>query len=293
MESASKLLDLLGDSAEVGIKMRDYHARAACLGGKMSSHAMSVFRKSPFCFKAHKQSDKQEPTAAMILGSMFHKVVLEFDDFNNDFMTDLNAPVNPTTGKSYGRTSQKFIDWKSQIESTGKEVVTAEEFDTAVKMAQSIWSRPDLMTHIHGGMAELTVSTEVLGVECQIRPDYLKLSRNAFGDEILVAADLKKTRGLEFFCYDASSHHKFEYQYQLAFYRLVLSKVTGFPFERIYQPLIACEEGPYYQCGEFYFDERRDLTPATNEIKASLVSYRNALEKDNWPTGYEQPTLIR
>lgn len=291
MENEERLVELLGAFAEYDISMVDYHKRAATLGSNLSSHALSTFRDSPSCFEYHKTVAFKKKTKDMIIGSVFHKLRTEPDDFMTEYMVDSNAPVNEKTGKCYGRESIKFKDWSSQIKQTGREIITEDEFQDGLMMSKAVGARPDLMCMLSGGFAELTITAEIHGVTCQIRPDYIKLEQDVSGRISIVMPDLKKCADIQWFYYDA--YKKWEYQYQLAFYRMILMKATGLEANQIYQPLIACEQKPYYRCGEFFFDERKDMIPATNMNSKLIKEYKKCLETNTWPTGYEQRTLIR
>ena len=84
---------------------------------RLSYSALSAFGKSPNHLLRY-WSKKFEPTSAMMLGSLIHKIILEPDDFDNDYAV--------FEGTRRGKVWEGF-----KTENEGKELVTIKEYDIA------------------------------------------------------------------------------------------------------------------------------------------------------------------
>lgn len=124
--------------------MDDYYKVKA-----LSNSSLSVLAESPEAFRARFVDDPptmtQEETDAMRLGSAVHMLTLEPERFDERYAV-LDGPINPSTGKPYGRDTKKFADWlASAQESEPRQIIIASEFADSMAIARSFQKHPDIL----------------------------------------------------------------------------------------------------------------------------------------------------
>ncbi len=180
------------------------------------------------------EDNPQEPTEDLIIGSAWHKLVLEPKTFDKEFAV---LPVNIDR-----RTKQGKADYDAFMQSAdGKQVLTQEQFDTISAMKSVVMSNKYAVALLQGkheksmyGMDELTAEN------IKTRPDCYRM----VGDR-LVITDLKSCRSAvyEDFCRDVT---KYAYDLQAYMYCYNASKVLNIPFENIDFIFIAVEKKEPY-----------------------------------------------
>jgi len=199
---------------------QDYHNKTEYL----SKSLLDLIHKSPAHFQAYITGEKQQPTSAMIFGSLVHSVV-----FNED-----NFAVMPNVDR---RTKEgKAIYEQFLSESAGKEIiVTAEQLKTALQIKAAVMNHPKAAALLRQGIAETPVFGELNGVQVKIKPDF-------YNTEFNYIVDLKTTQCAapdEF----SKSVANYRYHVQAPFYTDVLkstgAKVDGFMF------IAVDKESPY------------------------------------------------
>ena len=124
----------------------DYYAIKA-----VSNSMLSMLKRSPWTFyKTYVTQDpaekmESEETDAMRLGSAVHMLALEPEKFGLEYLV-LDGPINPTTGKPYGRDTKKFEAWleASAILGEGRTILVREEFAEGLAIAKSFQSHPEI-----------------------------------------------------------------------------------------------------------------------------------------------------
>ena len=122
----------------------DYHSIPA-----LSNSSLSVLKRSPSEFYARFIADpptmQQEETDAMRLGSAVHMLALEPERFDDRYAI-VEGPINPTTGKPYGRDSKKFQVWLDQeMMQQTRQVLISDEFDESLKIAKAFQSHDEIL----------------------------------------------------------------------------------------------------------------------------------------------------
>ncbi len=251
---------------------QEYHAKS---GVHLSSHRLADFRRCPLLY--HKKimgefvEDPSRP--AYVLGRAVHTLVLEGRDrFLQEFA--LCGPINPSTGKPYGRNTNAWGAWARTI---GKEVLSDAQFEDAKAMRDSVHSHRLASGLLSGGVPEGVVRAEYCDHPCQIRMDWFDPHQGII--------DLKTCDDLTYFEADA---RRYGYAHQLAFYRAVLAQVIG-----LWMPvhLIAVEKRTPHRCGVWRV-EAQALSIAQQENEAAIGRLKRCLETDTWPTGYEELRLF-
>lgn len=217
---------------EPGIKRlsnREYHDAA----GISSTDLKMVFFNTP----AHWWYSKEHPVEAKPawnLGTAVHTLVIEPD------LTDSTVAVAPKVDR---RTKAGKLDWQAfELASVGKTIVTAEQWDDARRMADSVLTHPVAREAFTGGVGEASVFAKRQGVMVKARPDYWSGA---------LLTDLKTTRSAspDAFQRQAAS---LGYHIQAAHYLRVCSEfgdATSFLF-------VAVESAPPYAVACYQPDEQ-------------------------------------
>ena len=249
----------------------EYHAKRNQF---LSSHMLADFRKCPeFFHKKETGAIMDEDRPAYVIGRAAHTLTLEgIEKFNAEYT--VGEPVNPNTGKPYGKNTQAYQSW---LETQEKPVISSSDFDFIKRLQIAVWLHNGAAKLLQDGVAEGVVRTEYRGMPCQIRMDFFN---SEFG-----IIDLKTCDNLDYFEFDA---RRFQYLHQAAFYRAVLREAsgTGYPFH-----LIAVEKHEPFRCGVWRIsDESLDLAEVENT--AAIGRLKHCRTENLWPTGYEETRLL-
>ncbi|MFW1676414.1 PD-(D/E)XK nuclease-like domain-containing protein [Pontibacter sp. JAM-7] len=173
MNAPANPFDIQQDKTGVfpGIPNADYHA-----GEGLSSSALKLLLKSPLHYK-HQYIDgnRTESTAAMLMGSLVHTMVLEPDELEHDYLI---IDASTRTTKAY----------KEAAEFAGNRTpVLLTELDSAAEIANAVLAHPTAANLLRGSQNEHSVYwMERDGLLCKCRPDIWR-------PDIGVVADLKTT----------------------------------------------------------------------------------------------------
>lgn len=179
------------------------------------------------------EDNPTEPSDDMVLGSAFHKIVLEPETFGDEFVVMPKVDGRSTQGKLL----------KKQFEETkgNRQVITQDQYDTICGMRDSIMSNPYARKLINGNIEQSMYFTDDLTkVECKCRPDVWR----KVADRVVIT-DLKSAKSVmpNDFMRDCVKYH---YDLQTAMYRDGASKVLGVPKDNIDFVFIAVEKKPPY-----------------------------------------------
>jgi hypothetical protein len=242
----------------------------------ISSHQLSEFRKCPAAFYARMMAGDPPgaDSPAFAFGRAFHALVLEGQNgFDRDFV--VGGPVNPSTGKPYGRDTQKYADWLA-TQGT-KTCIQKDDADVILKMRDSILAHEHAQRLVHGSIAECVIRVpNYCGWPCQGRIDGIA---RGFPDAIF---DVKTCANLDWFEDDA---RRFGYANQLAFYQH-LHMTLGCNETLVFPYLIAVEKQEPYRCGVWQIS-RETFVRATVENENSLRMMRECTSANKWPTNFE------
>lgn len=234
----------------------EYHARA-----EISKSDLDLLAKSPYLLKLKKDGlYKSEATPSLILGSAVHKLVLEPNDFINEFAIEPNCDKRTKDGKAE---FERF-----QNENQGKTIIKADEYAKADLIAKSVLEMQGTANFLKDGKAEQSYFSEIDGVKVKCRPDF-------YNENLGLIIDLKTTS-------DASpngftkSIANFNYHIQTAFYSDVLrslgKKVNKFLF-------IAVETKEPYLVGFYELDEVA-IEKGREKYKELLSLWKWCIEND-------------
>lgn len=243
----------------------EYHARA-----EISKSDLDLLAKSPYLLKLKKDGKYQsEATPSQILGSAVHKLLLERNDFINEFAIEPNIDKRTKDGKAE---YNEFLAKNSH-----KIIIKADEFEKADLIARSVLEMQGTANFLKDGKAEQSYFGEIDGVKVKCRPDF-------YNENLGLIIDLKTTS-------DASpngflkSVANFNYDMQVAFYSDILQslgkKVNSFLF-------IAVETKEPYLVSFYEIKPNTNIYQSGRELYQKLLKkWRWCLEKDFYPS-YEK-----
>lgn len=244
----------------------EYHAAPA-----ISKSDLDLINRSPAYYKFVKENSKEQ-TAAMLLGSVFHKLVLEPESFAAEYAVCPAADRRTKVGRE---TYQAFADSLHD----GVEAITDDIYKTAQAMAESVKKHPIAARLLHGGQAETSYFWEENGVRCKCRPDYLRT-------DIKCIIDLKTTQNASPDSFIKSAYD-YRYHVQSAWYLRGL-KACGIDVENFI--FIAVEkDAPYAVCAYAADDLMFQL--GEQEAMENLKVYAECQNTGIW-YGYEKEPEI-
>lgn len=109
----------------------------------------------------------KESTPAMMLGTISHCAILEPDEFYKRYVVD------PKMSKRSNADKEAWKKWQEDNE--GRTVITAEQFEKAMGMAESVRNHPKAISLLTGGKAEQAFfwTDEKTGELCKCKADYV------------------------------------------------------------------------------------------------------------------------
>ena len=238
---------------------KQYHGMVEYL----SKSSLDQLHKSPAHFQAYIQGEKKEPTSAMNFGSLVHSVLFDQDDY----------AIMPSCDR---RTKEGKMLYEAFLEiAEGKElIVTSEQHEQALLIAQSVAKHPKAAALLSEGVAEIPVFGQLGGMPAKCKPDFYNTKFN-------VLIDLKTTNDAsptEF----AKSVWNFRYHVQAAMY-MDLTNAKRFFF-------IAVEKEAPFNCEIYELDEE-SIAIGRAEYLADIETYKKCLKTDNWH-GYTEEAAI-
>lgn len=251
----------------------DYHA-AAANGKYMSSGMLKEFRLCPAHYRdlVQGQAERRESEAFRI-GRAVHKLILEGEDsFRASYA--VGGPVNERTGRSFGAGTKAFEEWLAENGLDRRDALTSVEADAVRRMQTAAKAHPEISRLFSSGWPELSARTEIEGVPCQIRLDWLRPDG--------MAVDVKTVEDIGRFEGDA---RRFGYLYQFAFYHDGAKSAGAGDLEMV---AVVLEKKAPFRAGVWKFP-LETLEPYIIQNRRSLAAFRRCRESGGWPTGYESP----
>ena len=248
-----------------------YHAKAK---DNLSSHQLIDFIRCPYHYMKKRNGLIQESESQVfLLGRAAHSLVLEGrDKYESEFA--IGGPINPTTGRPFGNTTKKFLEWQ---ELQQKPVLTFEQSETVEAMNAAVRMNQYAAELLKTGCAEGVVRTNYCGLPSQIRLDWFNPDYGII--------DLKTCDDLTWFESDA---RRFRYQNQMAFYQCVLDAAIG---QLVPVYVIAVEKKEPFRCGVWQVTSET-LLMARAENEAAIERLKESKASDHWPTGYEEMRML-
>lgn len=195
-------------------------------------------RESPQKFKYYKENPP-EPTPALLFGQVFHKMLLEPDTFNDEFVVAPDANRRTKEGKQI---------WDAFVaDHENQTIITAEMFARAKEMCESVKREP-LAVKLLNGAAEVPFfwTDEMTGEACKCRVDVLNTE---YRQPIIVDAKTTADASTESFIRSAINYG---YDFQAAMYSEGVEKNIG---KKPLFVFIAVEKDPPFSVNILQADE--------------------------------------
>lgn len=182
---------------------KDYHARP-----EISKSDLDLLAKSPYHYK-HKDEFERKDSAALVLGSAVHKLILEPVDFYNEFRIEPDVDKRTKEGKA------AYNEFLANL--SGKTAIGGDTYDTVEQIANAVNSMRETALFLRDGLAEQSYFSEIDGVAVKCRPDF-------FNENLGLCIDLKTTSDASPMGF-ARSVASFNYHVQAAFYSDILKSL--------------------------------------------------------------------
>ncbi len=243
---------------------RDYHGDKTAL----SKSRLMNMAKSPAFFK-WSEDNPEERSEDLVIGSAFHKLLLEKDGFADEFaVLPMNIDRRTKAGKEM---YSQFID-KNQ----GKDIISQADFEMIWDMCESVVSNKYSAKLLKGYHEQsMYFVDELTNVQCKVRPDCYKI----VGDRVIIT-DFKSCKSAiaEDFMRDIV---KYGYDLQAYMYRFGVSKTLNIPIENVSFVFVPVEKkAPYlnaiYEATQDIFDRGEML------FRKYIGMYKECKDTNNW-----------
>lgn len=243
---------------------RDYHSDLSAI----SKSRLALMSVCPQYFKWC-EDNPQEPSGDLIIGSAFHKLLLEKDDFTNEFAV---LPTDIDRRTKIGK--EMYAQFLQDNE--GKDLIAQLDFEMIWDMCESVLSNKYASQLLKGKHEQSMYFTdEFTGIQCKIRPDTYKV----IGDKVIIT-DFKscKSAVAEDFMRDMIKYH---YDLQAYMYRLGVSIVLGVPIENVSFVFVAVEKKPPYLMA--MYEVTQDIFDRGEMLFRKYIGmYKECNETNNW-----------
>lgn len=189
--------------------------------------------------------------------------------------------------KPWSNNAKVCKEWHEQ--QAGKIVLSKGESDLIAQLYTAILAHPEATALTQQGTAEVTFRKNIGPMTLQCRVDKWHPG-GIIGIEGAVMADLKTANTIEAFEKD---FYYMRYNFRAAFYRLVaqevLAELAGVKPEEVIPPeyvFVVVEKSPPYRV-KIFRPDAESLEAGKKEVHADLVTLRNCMATDIWPTGTE------
>ena len=239
--------------------------------GVSRSQLWRLHEGSPEKFK-YQEEHPEEPTPALIFGQMVHKLVLEPDTFENEFV------IMPECDR---RTKEGKAQWFDFLQGAGDRTpIKAEDYEKALGMRNAL-TENDLIVKLLSGKHEVPLfwTDELTGEQCKVRLDCF----TPLSDKVLIV-DYKSTNdaGTEPFIRSAINYG---YDFQAAMYTEAVRRVMDQEAVFIF---IAQEKEPPYAVNVLAADQLL-VQRGYDTFRELLGIYHECKTSGNW-YGYLGPS---
>lgn len=241
---------------QIKMSNKAYHERE-----EISKSDLDLLARSPLHFKM-KNELKQEPSKALILGTCVHKLVLEPEDFLNEFA------ISPKVDK---RTKEGKTAYNDYLQNLGDKIsLDLDIYENAKEIANAVNSMRETASFLKDGLAEQSYFSQINEVKVKCRPDF-------YNQNLGAVIDLKTTSDASPSGF-AKSVANFNYHVQAAFYSDILrslgKEVNHFLF-------IAVETKAPYFVG-FYELDTLAIEQGQKTYLELLELYKFCKERNEW-----------
>lgn len=239
-----------------------YHADTS----RISKSGLDLIAKSPRHYWQAKLSPNKEPqreTEALIMGRAVHLAVLEPYLFRMEFAIEPDLNLRTNHGKA---------DYQTWLENIGgKSVISRDQYDTCMRVRDSVFEHPAASSLLATGFAEQTWfwTDQETGVACKSRTDFIT------PDKIVV--DVKSTEDASADAFGRSAA-KYRYHVQAAYYLDGLVNNAYVPDSFVF---IAVEKKPPYGVAVYHIGNNAVESGRTT-YRRDLATYKESLLTQKW-----------
>ncbi len=237
---------------------KEYHS-----GEGVSKSDLDLLHICPAKYRYRKDNPDEHETPALLFGSMVHKLILEFDEFEKEFAVAPEGDKRTKAGK------QAFDDFMATV--GDRKVVSLADYEEGCRIRDAVMTNPKAKQLLTGGDTETSYywNDERTGVKCKCRPDKVNMG---------YIIDLKTTNDASREGF-ARSLFNYRYHVQAAWYLKGYEAATGIkPAGFIF---VAVEkEAPYATAIYIVNDVTVDI--GMSEAATDLDTYVACSESGNW-----------
>jgi hypothetical protein len=252
-----------------GIPNETYHRYIA-----LSSTNLKDLLKSPWSYW-HNKHNQRTATPAMEFGSLVHTLILEPDNFANEYMVADKPKRTSKAGKA---------EYAELLEEAGERIwVSTDDFLKAQDSIYPLSQNPIVKSLLSGGKAESSVFWEdkKTGVECKAKADYLNVDRGYI-------VDVKTTISLASekpFLWTVS---KYAYDLSASFYKKGFELATGKELDFYF---VVIEKEPPFNFATYKISDEL-LRRGEAQYRQALHVYVDALERGKFDVPYNNGNLV-
>ena len=260
--------------------MSDYHAIKA-----LSNSSLSVLKRSPTEFYKRFVTGemKGQETDAMLLGSAVHMLALEPERFDAEYVV-LDGPINPQTGKPYGRDTKKFKDWLDSLAiEPNRHVLISSEFAESLAIAKAFQSHPEIMAIMASRAEKLFESEYSMEYETNKGKEDLKCKIDYVCPAERLIIDLKTTSDPSPYAWSWSAED-FGYHRQAAIYSDAMEAKYGEPFRFLFGVVRSKEP---YEAAVYELDAE-SIQRGRVEYEALIEEYIDRKASNDWLSDWQR-----
>lgn len=239
--------------------LAEYHAHPA-----LSRSRLWLLNKSPQKFK-WEEEHPEPPTAAFRLGAAFHKLVLEPETFDEEYVGTPDFDKRTKDGKAM---------YNAFLEKAGsRTMLDYDEIQTIIGMRKAVMENPTARVLIEKGLKEHSIfwKDKETGIELKCRPDIL------LKDDVKVIVDLKSTISADTKSF-TSECIRYGYDVQSAWYKDGVQTEYPGEYSFIY---IAVEKKPPYAVNVMEMDKLM-IEYGYIRFRELLNTYIECQKSGNW-----------
>lgn len=227
-------------------------------------------RESPEKFK-YAMENPEEPTPALLFGQVVHKLILEPEDFDSDFV------VAPEVDKRTKEGKAAWAEFEASVD--GRQIVKQADFYKAQDMVNALMAIPMVQTLFTGEHeVPLFWTDQMTGEPCKVRLD----CAHELSDRLLIV-DYKSTNDASTEAFIRSAIN-YGYDFQAAMYTEAVKQTMGQKTDFIF---VAQEKDPPYAVNILRADELL-LQRGFDTFRELLGIYHDCNVSGNW-YGYLGP----
>jgi len=255
-------------SAIQHIPPEEYHRAQA-----LSNSGISKLLDCPAKFKAWQDGEREEQTEAMLIGSAFHCLTLEPEEFSRRYHVKAN-PGSTRAGK----------EEKAAAENNGKTILTRRQYDEIRPLARGLFGHSYIAALIKNPTSvkeasifwEEEIDAQV--VPCKARLDLI-FEKPGFGDIVLDLKSMRSAAPGEF----AREIYFRGYHRQAWWYMRALAMAGRNP--RAFLLAVADKSAP--EVSALFQIEDRAIARGGRECRRALAAYAECAARGRWP-GYPE-----